>query len=108
MSTEHETYRILGNLETGMENIEKTLVSISSTLSQAVRDHAVTDSKAEKAHSRIDSILPPLNEAVANGNDWVETKKKARFIIIGSGIGGGLGGFSIGKAIASIGTLFHP
>jgi len=108
MSADNETYRILGSLETGMVNIEKTLVSINSTLHQAVKDQNAIAARAEKAHDIIMDMHAPLNEAVANGQDWIETKKKAKFIIIGSSVGGGIGGFSLSKVLSGLGALFTP
>lgn len=102
MSVDNETYRILGNLETGMDNIEKSLISINSIIHQSIKDQAAISSRTEKAHEAIVSMHGPLSEAVANGNDWVETKGKAKWIIGLGALGGVGGGSGLGGIISRL------
>lgn len=96
----------IGSLESalvGMEkNITKELAVLTRTLETGIASWGATDRKADKAHERLDSIVEPLDKAVANSNDWVEAKKKAKWLIIGGGAAGTAGGYSLGKTLSAI------
>lgn len=68
-----------------------------------IRAHQIqANGKLEKAHDRIDDMIPDLNSAVANGNDWADTKSKAKWLIGLGFLGSAGGGFSISKIFGNL------
>jgi len=99
----------IGSLETALVSMEKSiskeLAVLSRTLETGISSWGATDRKAEKAHERIDDIKDPLDKAVKNSSDWIESKKKAKWLIIGGGAAGTAGGYSLGKTLSAIANI---
>lgn len=55
--------------------------------------------KTEDKVKRMDEIL---KTAAVQANDWTESKKKAKWIMVGSGMAGVAGGFSLSSFIKSL------
>lgn len=54
------------------------------------------------AHTRIDYVEDETKVAKEQSQDWMETKKKARWMIGGGAFAGTLSGVSIGKFLSSL------
>lgn len=90
-----EVSKTLGSLQAQNEIILDGIKDIRAHLQKL-------NGKTDKAHDRMDDIEPILRDAVANGNDWKDTKGKIKFLA-GIGIlGGGVGGFSFTGLISKL------
>lgn len=99
----------IGSLETALVSMEKSITKelavLSKTMETGMASWSLTDRKADKAHERLDDMEEPLDKAVANSNDWVEAKKKAKWLIIGGGAAGTAGGYSLGKTLSALANI---
>lgn len=85
----------IGSLKADMAVIKDGIKEIRSHQIQA-------NGKLEKAHDRIDDIEPLVHTAHANGNDWADTKTKAKWLIGLGFLGSAGGGFSVSKFFGNL------
>lgn len=97
-----EIYRSLGSLEAKMEANEKANAVIIDGIKE-IRNHQIAQNgKLEKAHNRIDDMEPILEKAAEQGNDWQDTKTRAKWIMGLGFLGSAGGGLSFSKIISGI------
>ena len=99
----------IGSLESTLLGVEKSITKELAIMSRAIEvgtsNLLLIEKKADKANERIDHLEEPLRTAALHCNDWVETKKKAKWLIIGGSAAGTAGGFSFGKAISAVAAM---
>ncbi len=99
----------LGSIEEGLRNVGKLYAVIDNKLDRVLDSTAVINEKANKAHARIDDIMDPndglLTIAAANAAEAQETLKKGKWVLMGVGGSGLLGGTVMGSWLTKIGAF---
>lgn len=99
-----------------LDNIAKTVTETRTLMYElvmpAIHEMRGVKEKGDATREILDEIMDPkdgdLAIAYLAATDWVETKKKAKWLIGGGVAVGTAGGFSVGKTLAGLMTLFHP
>lgn len=94
----------LGVLQEKSENVEDQIKILDNKLDRVLDKLTLMNGSIGKAHTRMDSIEPDVREAHANGNDWKETKSKAKWLIGGFTVAGTASGWSVSKILGSFFT----
>lgn len=92
----------LGSLEANQETFSKQQTVMDGKLDKIIDKLTLMNGSIGKAHNRIDDMTPDLESAVANGNDWKDTKTKAKWLIGLGFLGSAGGGLGISKFFSGL------
>lgn len=92
----------LGILQEKSESVEDQIKILDNKLDKVLDKLTLINGRVGKAHDRMDIADPLIREAHANGNDWVDTKNKAKWLIGGVTLAGGVSGFSLSKLLGGM------
>jgi hypothetical protein len=96
----------LGVLQEGHETLSERCSVMDNKLDKIIDKLTLMNGSIGKAHNRMDEITDPvdgdLTVAYLGATDWVETKKRAKWIIGIGALTGTAGGFSLSKFFAGL------
>lgn len=99
-----EVSKTLGSFESLLKTHGDTLLVIQDGIKEIRNYQIAQNGKVDKLHGRVDDIEPVLEKAAEQGNDWQDTKSKAKWVIGLGFLGSASGGFSLSKILGNFFT----
>jgi predicted nucleic acid-binding Zn-ribbon protein len=90
-----EVSKVLGRLEEIANSHTELLQKMDNKLAEI-------NGRVGKTENKVERMNDVLKVASVQANDWHESKKKAKWLVIGSGMAGAFGGFSISGLMSKI------
>jgi hypothetical protein len=97
-----EVSKALGSVEATLKAQDRDLAVIKDGIKDITKHLTIMNGSIGKAHARMDTAEPKLEKAYEQGNDWQDTKTKAKWILGLGFLGSAGGGLSIGKFFSGL------